>query len=43
MIDSTIMFVLAGLIVFGLVRSTESILALRQQKRDSGVDPKVYL
>lgn len=43
MVDSTIIFVLAGLILFGLVRSTESILEIRQQRREYGVDPKVYL
>jgi uncharacterized membrane protein YesL len=43
MLDSTIMFVLAGLVLFGLVRSTETILDIRQKRRDQGTDTKVYL
>ena len=43
MLDITIMFILAGLILFGLIRTTESILEIRQQRRQHGVDPKVYL
>lgn len=43
MLSGTIMFALAGLILFGLVRSTESILEIREQRRQHGDDPKVYL
>jgi uncharacterized membrane protein YesL len=43
MLSSTILFVLIGLILFGLVRSTESILEIRQQRRQHDDDPKVYL
>lgn len=43
MLGSTIMLILAGLILFGLVRSTESILEIRQQRRQHGNDPKLYL
>ena len=35
--------VLISLILFGLVRSTESILEIRQRRRDNGVDLKTYL
>jgi hypothetical protein len=43
MLGSTILFVLVGAILFGLVRSTESILEIRQERRQRGDDPKVYL
>ena len=43
MLSSTILFVLVGAILFGLVRSTESILEIRQERRQRGDDPKVYL
>jgi hypothetical protein len=43
MLGSTIIFLSIGLILFGLVRSTESILEIRQQRRQNGNDPKVYL
>lgn len=39
----TILFVLIGAILFGLVRSTETILDIRQSRRESGHDPKTYL
>lgn len=39
----TILPVLVGAILFGLVRSTETILDIRQSRRDSGNDPKTYL
>lgn len=38
-----ILIFVIGLILLGLVRSTESILEIRQQRRDQGDDPKVYL
>ena len=34
---------IVGLILFGLTRSTETILDLRQQQRDQGIDTKTYL
>jgi hypothetical protein len=43
MLGSAILFVLVGAILFGLVRSTESILEIRQERRQRGDDPKVYL
>jgi len=43
MFSSTILFASVGLILFGLVRSTESILEIRQKRRQHGNDPKVYL
>lgn len=43
MLDTTIVFVLAGLILYGLVRSTESILDIRQERRQQGDDPNLYL
>jgi hypothetical protein len=39
----TILPILIGAILFGLVRSTEKILDIRQSRRDSGNDPKIYL
>ena len=39
----TILPVLVGAILFGLIRSTETILDIRQRRRDSGNDPKIYL
>jgi hypothetical protein len=42
--EFTIVFlVLTGSILFGLIRSTESVLEIRQRRRDQGDDPKVYL
>ena len=38
-----VLFVVIGLALLGLVRSTESILDLRQQQRDRGNDTKTYL
>lgn len=40
---STIFLVLTGLTLFGLVRSTETVLEIRQRRREQGDDPKVYL
>jgi hypothetical protein len=38
-----ILLVLIGVILFALVRSTETILDIRQSRRENGDDPKVYL
>ena len=35
--------VLIGLVLIGLARSTESVLEIRQRRRDNGVDLKTYL
>lgn len=43
MFISTILFIVIGSILLALVRSTESILDIRQKRRDQGIDPKVYL
>ena len=43
MLIGTILVVVISLILFGLVRSTERILDIRQQRRDHGNDTKVYL
>ena len=32
-----------GLTLLGLVRSTETILDIRQKRREQGDDPKIYL
>jgi uncharacterized membrane protein YesL len=37
------LIILIGLILFGLARSTESVLEIRQRRREQGDDPKVYL
>jgi hypothetical protein len=39
----TILPVLIGAILFGLVQSTETILDVRQSRRENGHDPKIYL
>jgi len=38
-----ILIVVIGSILFGLIRSTETILEIRQKRREQGDDPKVYL
>jgi len=38
-----ILLIVIGLILFGLVRSTESILEIRQRRRDRGEDFKTFL
>ena len=38
-----ILLIVIGLILFGLVRSTESILEIRQRRRDRGEDLKTFL
>jgi hypothetical protein len=38
-----ILLVVISLTLFGLIRSTETILEIRQKRRDQGDDPKVYL
>ena len=37
------LLVVIGLTLFGLLRSTETVLDVRQKRRDQGDDPKVYL
>ena len=38
-----ILLVVSSLILFGLVRSTETVLKIRQKRRDQDDDPKIYL
>jgi hypothetical protein len=38
-----VLFVLISAILFGLVRSTETVLDIRQSRREHGNDPKIYL
>jgi hypothetical protein len=38
-----LLLILIGSIVYGLIRSTERTLEIRQKRRDQGDDPKVYL
>ena len=38
-----ILLVVISLTLFGLIRSTETILEIRQKRREQGDDPKVYL
>jgi hypothetical protein len=38
-----ILILVIALILFGLVRSTETVLDIRQRRREQGDDPKVYL
>jgi hypothetical protein len=40
---SLILSIVIGLVLLGLVRSTETILHIRQRRRDQGHDPKIYL
>ena len=37
------LIILISLILFGLVRSTETVLEIRQRRREQGDDSKVYL
>ena len=37
------LLVVIGLTLFGLLRSTETVLDVRQKRRDQGNDPQVYL
>ena len=37
------LLILIGTIAYGLIRSTERTLEIRQKRRDQGDDPKVYL
>jgi hypothetical protein len=42
--NSEVIYLLAAsLILFGLTKSTEAILDLRQRRRDHGDDSKLYL
>ena len=43
MIATALGMVLVGLVLFGLVSSTETVLEIRQRRREQGDDPKVYL
>ena len=43
MFINLILLFMIGLILFGLVRSTESILEIRQRRRDRGEDLKTFL
>jgi hypothetical protein len=38
-----ILIVVIGFTLFGLIRSTETILEIHQKRREQGDDPKVYL
>lgn len=38
-----VLLVVIGLTLFGLVRSTESLLEIHQRRRDQGDDPKIHL
>lgn len=38
-----ILILVIGLILFGLVRATETVLDIRQRRREQGDDPKVIL
>jgi hypothetical protein len=43
MYASVILLMMIGLILLGLVRSTGSILEIRQRRRDNGEELKTYL
>ena len=43
MLVGTILLVVLSFTLFGLFRSTEKILDIRQKRRDQGTDTKVYL
>jgi hypothetical protein len=43
MYTEIILLVVLGLILLGLARTTESVLDVRQKRRDQGDDPKIYL
>jgi hypothetical protein len=43
MYSNLILLTVIGLILFGLVRSTDSILEIRQRRRNRGEDLKTFL
>lgn len=43
MYTATILLVVIGLTLFGLMRSTETVLDIRQRRKEQGYDPKVFL
>jgi hypothetical protein len=43
MYSALIVLSILALIVFGLYKSTENLLAIRQELRDQGEDPNIYL
>jgi hypothetical protein len=43
MYTEIVLLVLIGTVLFGLLRSTETVLDIRQRRRDQGDDSKVYL
>ena len=43
MYTTIILLVVLSLILLGLARTTESVLDVRQKRRDQGDDPKIYL
>ena len=40
---SVILLIVVALVLFGLVRSTESLLEVRRARRERGVDSKAWL
>lgn len=38
-----ILILVICLVLFGLIKSTETVLDIRQRRREQGDDPKVYL
>lgn len=43
MVLETILAIAFALILFGLTKSTENVLNLRQRQRDRGEDTKIFL
>ena len=40
---SAVIFILVAIVLFGLAKTTDSVLETRQSRRDNGVDTKTYL
>ena len=40
---TVVLTIIIGLIILGLTRLTESVLELREKRREQGDDPKAYL
>ena len=43
MVSALIVTAILALLVLGLYKSTENLLAIRQELRDQGEDPNIYL
>jgi hypothetical protein len=40
---TALLFILIGIVLYGLIKTTEKVLAIRQGQREKGKKPIVYL